>query len=92
MYDYNYGNLPESFIGTWIRNNEYHNLDRELRNANDLKIQPVNFFYFLNIHLLTFLKFGMVSAMILRPRFPRELLKQNLKALFFKTCLHLFLN
>ena len=38
MYDYNYGNLPESFIGTWIRNNEYHKLDRELRNANDLRI------------------------------------------------------
>ena len=56
MYDYNYGNLPESFIGTWIRNNEYHNIDRELRNCNDLRVQPINFLYLADHPLINFPK------------------------------------
>ena len=56
MYDYNYGHLPESFMGTWIRNNEYHNHDHDLRNANNLRIQPVNFLYLADHPLINFPK------------------------------------
>ena len=43
-------------LGTWIRNNEYHNIDRELRNGNDLRVQPINFLYLADHPLINFPK------------------------------------
>jgi len=87
MYDYNYGNLPESFIGTWIRNNEYHNIDRELRNANDLRIQPINFLYLADHPLINFPKVWNSLSNDLKTTAPKGAFKSKLKSFLFQNLL-----
>ena len=87
MYDYNYGHLPESFIGTWIRNNEYHNHDCDLRNANDLRIQPVNFLYLADHPLINFPKTWNNLSTDLKTAVLRGAFKSKLKSFLFEDLL-----
>ena len=62
MFQYNYGLLPESFIGTWIRNDEYYDYDLALRNINDLHIPRFKYVYLSKHPLFHFLKYETISA------------------------------
>ena len=87
MYYYNYGNLPESFIGTLMRNNECHNIDRALRNANDLRIQPINFLYLADHPLINFPKVWNGLSNDLKTTAPKGAFKSKLKSFLFQNLL-----
>ena len=87
MCDYNYGNLPESFIGTWIRNNEYHNIDRELRNSTDLRVQPFKFLYLADHPLINFPKTWNSFSNDLKTTVPKGAFKTKLKHFLFQNML-----
>ncbi len=84
MFQYNYGLLPESFTGTWIRNDEYYEHDFSLRNRSDLHIQRFKYVYLSKHPLFIYPEIWNNLSQELKATIPLRAFKKKLKLQLFQ--------